>query len=62
MQVKAYHVVSWHPDWLVGGKVGEEDPIPGGDQHILCLDVAVAHAALMALGHSVQQLEGDPVL
>ena len=62
IQDKAYHVVSWDPDWLVGGKVSEEDPIPGGDQHIFSLDVAVAHAALVALGHSMKQLEGDPVL
>ena len=44
-----HRVVSWQPNWLIGGKVSQVDPIPGGDQHILTLDVAVANVSLMAL-------------
>jgi hypothetical protein len=46
---------------LVAGKVGEVDPHPAGDQHILALDVAVANASRVGLAQRAQQLERDPL-
>lgn len=49
MMQATYRVISWQPNWLVGGEVSQVDPIPGGDQHILTLDVAMTNSSLMAL-------------
>lgn len=58
----AYRVVGRQPDWLVGGKVSQVDPIPGGDQHILTFDIAMTYSSLMTLSQSMQQLESNPML
>ena len=47
---------------FVGGVVREVDPVPGGDQHVLALDVTVADPLLVALRKRVQQLERHPPL
>ena len=59
---RAHRVVGWQVRRLVGGKVRQEQPVPGGDQDVLALDVPVADALLVALRHRMQQLERDPVL
>ena len=41
---------------LKAGKVGEKDPVPAGEQHVVNLDVAVAHLAGVA---PVQRLEAE---
>ena len=62
MMEATHRVVSWQPNWLIGGKVSQINPVPGGDQHILALDVAVTNVSLMALSYSMQQLESNPML
>ena len=49
MMEATHRVVSRQMDWLIGGKVSKVDPVPGGDQHILALDVAMTNASLVAL-------------
>ena len=42
-------VVLGQKDWLEGGKVGEQDPAPGGDHQVLQLDVPVTHGQAVRL-------------
>lgn len=49
MKATTHWVVSWQLDWLIGGEISQVDPVPGGDQHILTLDVTMTYASLMAL-------------
>lgn len=49
MKAATHWIVSRQLDWLIGGKISQVDPVPGGDQHILTLDVTVTYASLMAL-------------
>lgn len=62
MSENSHGVVCRKMRGLEWSKVREEGPVPGGDQHILALDVAMLHASLMCLTAGVQQLEGYPQL
>lgn len=58
----AHRVVSRKAGWLIGGQVSEVDPVPGGDEDILRLDVPMADSSSMALSQTLQQLKGYPAL
>ena len=47
---------------LEGCEIGEEHPPPAGDEDVLALDVAVGHAALVAVREGVQELVRHPSL
>ena len=44
------------------GKVGQQDPVPASEEHVLRLDVAVADLLGVCLLQHLQQLEDDPLL
>ena len=47
---------------LVGCKVGEVDPVPGGDEDVLGFDVAVRDLAGARVAEGGQHLVRDPLL
>lgn len=58
----SHRVVCWKVGWLVGRKICQEYPVPGGDKDILAFDVSMTDALLMALSYCLEQLVGNPVL
>ena len=48
--------------WLEAGKVSEEHPAPGGEEHILCLYVTMTDSFVVALFQYLEQLEHNPLL
>lgn len=62
VQEGTHRIICLKPDWLVGSKICQVYPVPGGDQHILALDVTMAHPPLMTLSQGMQQLKGNPML
>lgn len=55
-------VLEVEEDGLVRRKVGEKEPVPGGEEHVLGLEVAVPHAACMQARDGLDELEGEPQL
>ena len=60
--MRAYWIVGRKARRLVGGQVSEVHPVPGGDEDIFGLDVAMADSGCMALSQSLQQLVCYPAL
>lgn len=48
--------------WFEAGKVGEKDPVPTSEQHILCLDVTMTNFFTVTLLKDFEQLEHNPLL
>jgi hypothetical protein len=57
-----HRVVGRQLHGLVGRKVREVRPVPGGDQHVLSFQVAVAHPRRVRSRQALQQLVCDPQL
>ena len=47
---------------FVGGEVGDINPVPGGDEDVLALDVSVRDLAVASIAKSCEDLECDPFL
>ena len=55
-------VVEWKISWLIGSKIGNINPVPGGDKDILAFDVSVRYLAVANITESCKDLECDPFL
>ena len=47
---------------VCGGEVGQIEPVPGCDQDVFRLDVAVINIDSMTVAYSGQQLKREPFL
>ena len=48
--------------WFEAGKVREKDPVPAGEENVLCFDVAMTDFLTVALLKDLQQLKDYPLL
>mmetsp|Transcript_4856 Transcript_4856/g.17601 ORF Transcript_4856/g.17601 Transcript_4856/m.17601 type:complete len:233 (-) Transcript_4856:326-1024(-) len=55
-------VVRWQVRLLEACEVRQVGVVPGGEEHVLALDVAMTHAQLVRLGHCRDELKGQPLL